>query len=232
MSADSLYNLYDNGFFERAEKVEPDFGYGSGFNEPDWNADIFSDPDYLVYYEDAVHFSGDDVSARERVDQNNYSNYRAELKFFLDYFAAVRAGDAKAYLDLHDSGFIKAKRVEDRNLDFIIDYGFSPQRVYDITLSMCDIKEANNKLTSVFEVKYYILKNDGLFRNDIGQGEARAQYMTLENNNGKIKITDISFSRPVDDGRLSSGNIINIVIFIAGVLIMITAIVSINKIRK
>jgi hypothetical protein len=75
---------------------------------------------------------------------------------------------------------------------------FTMQKIYDSQItkySTEEIETTNGNYTKyIYIVEYRILKNNGTFRNDIGDG-SRAQYITITNKSGEFLIDSIGYIR-------------------------------------
>lgn len=146
------------------------------FYEPDYDADILSDSDYLAENRTLRYVIPASTGSMSLVlDEYDTSELTEGQRFFVRYFAALIAGDTDAYHTFFSSEYIEAPGFETHPTDRI----FPAQRIYDVTVTELgrtdptDTSYTYNGQPAVFgvyEVRYKILKNDGELRYDLPEG--------------------------------------------------------------
>ncbi len=157
------------------------------FYEPDYDADIFADADYLEK-DRAVRYTvpKDAGGVTVVLDEYEMSELTEGGRFFLTYFDALAHGDYESY-----RAFFTPEYKENPNgfEKFPNDRTFPMQRVYDITVTELGKSDPNDKsftyngepcVYGVYDVRYKILKNDGELRHDLAEnGEVPLVFETV-----------------------------------------------------
>lgn len=132
------------------------------FPAKSFDADIFLDEqyaklDYTVKY--GFDFEGGGLLPIEYVSEHEGH------RFFERYFDILKTGSIGGYSSLFDKGYIASE-----NFEKDIDRAFPPQMVYDITVREIQRGSADTSsdIYGTYLVDYKILRNDNLFRRDIG----------------------------------------------------------------
>lgn len=135
------------------------------YYEPDYDADIFSDGDYLKKNRSIRYVDGN-VSIV--LDEYQPDELDAGQRFFKKYFGAVINGDYEVYRQMIADDYEGNPKVYGENPK---GKKFPMQRVYDINVKKLAVSEDVNNLYrgqqavfGVYEVSYCIMKNDGEFR--------------------------------------------------------------------
>ncbi len=144
------------------------------FYEADWDSDILNDREYLDLKGDIL-YSPNNGSVTVSVGENDYLNVGGKgLKFMADYINSVIAGDHEALNDMFTSDYFDDNEPYE---------SFPQQRLYDIKIIKYPYKRPEYEDTNVndeyYIVTYKIDRNDGLFRNDIGQEGELAQLFEI-----------------------------------------------------
>ncbi len=143
------------------------------FCEPDYDADILKDADYLAK-ERTLRYVIPGSTGRTSLVLDEYESEALTegQRFFVRYFEALVAGDTDTYHSFFSEEYVKEPGFETHPTDRV----FPPQRIYDVTITELgrtdptDVSYTYNGKSAVFgvyEVRYKILKNDGELRYDL-----------------------------------------------------------------
>ena len=150
------------------------------FESPDYDADIFSDPDYADIDKTVMFENGAETYP---LTSDGFS--RESSLVFIDYFDALRKGDLQALRALYSDEFASGQGA-------IPD--FTMQRVYDAVVSFVGTERNEDGTdTDIYVVNYKIMKNDGTFRRDIDSDSSRPQVFYLKVFGSEWRICDIRF---------------------------------------
>lgn len=123
----------------------------------DWEwRDITLDEEYLEL-DRRIHFFDVDSGASYSVEAEDLPTVSDEIRFFYDYFQILILGDAELYADLFAPEYGGTYEIPEE---------FTPQMVYDIHIEPYFSETGEEDTYKVF---YKIAKNDGTFRDDIGE---------------------------------------------------------------
>ena len=130
------------------------------FAKPDYNTDIFTDSQYLDKNLYISYTSGAESSLITDGDNSMYSD---ALVLFAEYFDAAKHGDADRLNALFTDEYWEE---HDKYSDLTM------QRIYNIEITLLTddtIVDGNYKgyRRRTYDISYMIMKNDGLFRNDM-----------------------------------------------------------------
>lgn len=149
--------------------------------EPDYDADIFKDEEYIAKYRVISYTEG--ALTVELDGEDALALVGTPARLFVDYFDAIIRGDSETLNGFFTDDFWHlddAHRYSDMTM----------QRVYDIKVVLLEsvdlADEGREGVTRyAFCVSYRIMKSDGTFRRDLPSDTARAQvYELLEDQNG------------------------------------------------
>lgn len=156
------------------------------FEEPDYEYDILKDQAYLaldreVYYSDGGY--------TRPIDESDLPSLDAGVTLLWNMIDCIIAGDADGYNSLFTEKY-KSKYGETER--------FAMQQLYDIRITVGRSEQVTQDDRTVnyqtYYVQYRIRKNNGTFRRDIGDDEARIQIFTLsDRENGAVKIEEIGY---------------------------------------
>ena len=146
-------------------KFNPDGIVSVDYYEPDYNADIFSEKDYLNKNR-VIRYVDGNISIV--LDEYEDDELDAGQRFFKKYFNAVVNGDYDSYRSMIADDCEANPKIYGDNLS---NKKFPMQRLYNISVKKLAFSDdANNvyngkqALFGVYEVSYCIQKNDGEFR--------------------------------------------------------------------
>lgn len=135
------------------------------YYEPDYDADIFSEKDYLAENRSIRYIDGN-ISIV--LDEYEDTELDAGQRFFKSYFYAVNHGDYESYREMIADDYDGNPKVYGKNPKT---KKFPMQRIYDVTVKKLVVSEDKNNVYEgkqavfgVYEVCYCIKKNDGEFR--------------------------------------------------------------------
>ncbi len=143
------------------------------FCEPDWESDILNDEEYLALRGDILYAPNDSVTVA--VAKGEYLSMGGKgLLFMANYTEAVINGDHEALNAMFSEEYYKKNKPYS---------DFTQQRLYNIKIKKYHYKDPKYE-DSYISDEYYIIsykidKNDGLFRDDIGQKSELAQIFKL-----------------------------------------------------
>ncbi len=143
------------------------------FYEPDYDADILSDSDYLAENRTLRYVIPASTGSMSLVlDEYDIADLTEGQRFFVRYFEALISGDTDTYHTFFSPEYIESPGFETHPTDRV----FPAQRIYDVTvteLGRTDPTDASytyngkSAVFGVYEVRYKILKNDGELRYDL-----------------------------------------------------------------
>ena len=166
----------------KAEETEPAGGMVQ-LCEPDWEADINDDAEYMAKSRCIVFTSGALSVKLYSAADIAATSLGSDAAFFLKFFDALKEGDAEALNSCFDEGYYAYEGAERRDK-------ITMQRVYDISAELMSsgiIQDGDDAGATeyYFKVTYKIMKNDGSYRSDIPSDTAVAeQYRLIENASG------------------------------------------------
>ena len=151
------------------------------FYVPDYNEDIFQNEEYI----DKI--AGGFISLEKNgttvgINRESASEYGNEVDFIVEMLYDIINGDHTEYNSRFSSEYYKDHARKEK---------FTMQMLYDVKISYVSEKIVdtdNGKYTEyVYTIEYRILRNNGTFRRDIGNG-ARLQYLTITDKTGELRI--------------------------------------------
>lgn len=154
------------------------------FYEPDFFLtveDIMKEPEYadVGWYITYTNEMGESVVILD----DDYLKYGIGVELFSYYFAAIQSGNAKAYNALFCDEYIERNGAKSN---------FTPQRVYDIRIRLCNSEHPDDDTyLYTYEVDYKIMKNDGTFTRQIGSDMSRKQYFKIRSDSADTSIISI-----------------------------------------
>lgn len=174
---------------EEPEEFKASFVYNSDrkapsytFYTPDYNSDIFSDPDYDGVVVPYISYTNNAITYT--IIEEDYSDFGPVVELFGNYFDSLKAGDAASFSALHSERFFKHNYYWE---------SIAPQRLYNINIEYMFEKDMTDELYGevtkyVYRTSYKIMKNDGTFRSDIGSDASRDMYLEIVYKNGELFI--------------------------------------------
>ena len=128
----------------------------------------------------------DDGIISAPLDDEDFSS-KPLYVFFDSYFKALQSGDGNALRALYSDECAKVFRIP---------YKIPMQRVYDIMLHYVSSETVTDPTgisyeKHVYRFEYKIMKNDGVFRDDLESDAIRPQIVTVHEYFDKIYIADI-----------------------------------------
>lgn len=156
--------------------------------EPDWESDIFQNSEWLeknrfiTYTENGMSIGLVDF---------DYKAYGEPVVMFGEYVDALMNGDAELVNSFYTDSYFETHERFER---------ITMQKLYNIEveyLSESDITKNGRTVTQyIYKFSYMIMENDGTFRDDMVSDATRPQYYTLIEEDGSIKISDVSYIYP------------------------------------
>ena len=156
------------------------------FYPVDYDEDIYSDVEYMELISDGIITFDDNVSLISSVDIDNCHSYGKQVELLTQMIYSIIDGDVEEY-----NSFFSTKYFERNNKK----QSFTKQKLYNVRITYFNsdtfIENGNVYEQYEYTLSYNIYKNNGTFRNDIGDG-ARIQYFTISNRDGKLLIDSIA----------------------------------------
>ncbi len=184
-NARSDANSLERSYYAAVNETLP--VYTDYLYEKDFDEDIFEDVQYTSMNRTML-FDFGAQSIRLNLD-DNLSSYGTDVSFFADYFSTVIRGDYESYIGFFDDSYAE----NDYNMPLPTE-PFTMQRLYDIEVTKhSDTQKTTDdgKTYTYYSVSYKILKNNGSFRNDIREGQARVLSFRLCQTDSGIQISQI-----------------------------------------
>ena len=180
-----LIDYLDNkSKFDENQEIDYDW-YQADFSE-----NIYDDEEYVKLIEYGF-ISYTDGSVTLLIDKDSAKSYGDEIDFMVGYLYSIIDGDANKYNSYFSDLYYKRHTKKD---------SFTMQKIYDVSLTKDNVELVEDKngdyTRYTFVLSYRILKNNGTFRKDIGDGYKR-QYITVTNKTGELLIDSISTEKVV-----------------------------------
>ena len=176
--------LIEKNINENNKQIAYNFYYA------DFEENIFEDEEYMELIRgEGIRYCDMRSNITVSIDENTIDNYGDDVRFFWDFLQNIVNGDKDAYNAMFSKDYFKQNSPKE---------AFTMQKIYDVQISKYsaeDIETSNGNYTKfIYTVEYRILKNNGTFRNDIGDG-SRLQYITITNKSGEYLIDSIGYIR-------------------------------------
>jgi hypothetical protein len=179
-----LPGLFEDDPDDLGEFIPPRANFN--FYTPDYDEDIFEDKDYLRLIENGI-FEYDDGALISMIDKDNADGYGEPVELVVKMLYSIIEGDADEYNSYFSDKYFEKRSPKER---------FTMQKLYDgrITYFGNEAVEENGKQYTeyTFKLTYRIFKNNGTFRDDIGEGY-RLQHVTVSDRGGKLQIDALNF---------------------------------------
>lgn len=162
------------------------------FEEPDYEYDILKDKEYLALNRDIYYSDG---TSTDEITRADCATLGAGVSLLWDMIDCIIAGDAEGYNALFTQKYI-AKNGEKEAFTMQQVYGANAHTGILFELDSSETKDEDGQTVhyQLYRVTYRIHKNNGTFRRDIGQDEARTQLILLtDREGGEAKIDSISY---------------------------------------
>jgi hypothetical protein len=184
-----LVSVIENILIEK-NKDENNKPIAYNFYYADFEENIFEDEEYTELIRgEGLRYCDMHSNVTVSIDENTIDNYGEDVKFFWDFLQNIVNGDKDAYNAMFSKEYFRSNPAKE---------AFTMQKIYDSQItkySTEEIETTNGNYTKyIYIVEYRILKNNGTFRNDIGDG-SRAQYITITNKSGEFLIDSIGYIR-------------------------------------
>ena len=153
--------------------------------EPDYNAQIMTEEDYLI--KDRRISYSDGFGTWPIYDENGVYHTSDEVQLFLiEYINDLIKGDAAGLKAKYSDELVKKLKLPDK---------MTQQRIYETKLTELSKKEITENGNTYFEyefkIDYKIMRNDGTFRVDLASDSVKGQYFTIMQTDGEIIITKV-----------------------------------------
>lgn len=168
--------------FSRDDNITPpdNVEYNFDFYDPDYEADILSDDEYLSLDRTILYKIGAITTA---FDEKNGSADKV-VKFIADYIDAMVMGDYELYPSFFSEKYKSNNKIPEK---------FTMQRVYNITIEKLDEEYVDGHYKYTYWLEYSISKNDGTLRSDMGSDAMRPQYLIITEQDGSFLINEIYY---------------------------------------
>jgi len=155
------------------------------FHEINYDEDIFEDSVYMGLDRNIYIFDLN-TGVTESLEEHDYTNYGKDVKFMADFINYIILGNAEGYNDCFNEDYYSDIDNEPKE-------SYTMQKLYNIKLTkITEEKIDNGEYTEyVYYLEYMIFQNNGSFRMDIGSDASVAQYITLNDKYGDIKISEL-----------------------------------------
>jgi len=155
------------------------------FHEINYDEDIFEDSVYMGLDRNIYIFDLN-TGVTESLEEHDYTNYGKDVKFMADFINYIILGNAEGYNDCFNEDYYSDIDNEPKE-------SYTMQKLYNIKLTkITEEKIDNGEYTEyVYYLEYMIFQNNGGFRMDIGSDASVAQYITLNDKYGDIKISEL-----------------------------------------
>ncbi len=178
-------------FFEqKMTPEETEYIADFDFYPADYTEDIFEDTEYLALIQDGFLLYDNNSNFATIVDKSNAVQFDEGVDLLVDMVYAIIYGDVDGY-----NSCFSEKYYEDHSPK----ENFTMQKIYNgklTYLSAEDVTEDGVTYTEyTYKISYYIHENNGTFRKDIGDKEAREQYIVICDREGSMLIDDIQYIR-------------------------------------
>ncbi len=155
------------------------------FWQVDFEENIYDDSEYVSLISEELFQYRDLTGVSIGIDRERAGEYNPEIRFFIDFLSAIIAGDYQNYNAMFSGRYYQNKTPVN---------AFTMQKVYDAYVSLVSVSNDSNGVSNYtkyeFILEYKILKNNGSFRKDIGNG-SKKQHIVLTDREGKLKIDQI-----------------------------------------
>jgi hypothetical protein len=149
---------------------------------PTYTGDIMKNQGYLNLNRDVVYtYDSTGFGFSTSITEDEWESFDGEVRFLYNYLQIIISGDSAAYNACLSQNYIKK-------------YGtvadFPPQMLYEMKISYY---RTDNDGGKVYKMEYKFYRNDGTFRDDVGSGMSRPQYIkVVKDDTGAYKIENIA----------------------------------------
>ena len=176
------------------DEDEFNFTLDYDFYEADFDENIYEDEIFKNSIENSfIKYSekGDSktVGISQKDIDSNPEGYSADLKFMVKYIYTIIDGDHETY-----NSFFSSKYYDEGGKSKA---PFTMQRLKNVKLTKGSETTEDGYVIYHYELEYAIDKNNGTFRDDIGDG-SRKQVIVVTNREGKMLIDGIDTQFMVD----------------------------------
>ena len=162
------------------------------FYPADFDEYIYNDADYSNLIENGfISYKDNSTGLTLGIDRDSAAEHGEEAEFMMNLLYSIIDGDAARYNSFFSEAYYENN---DKHGEFTM------QKLYDVTIikeSSETVSEQGSDYTKyTFVLEYKILKNNGTFRNDIGDG-SKKQYITVTDRDGKLLIDSLATAKIV-----------------------------------
>lgn len=155
------------------------------FHEINYNEDIFKDSVYMGLDRN-IYIYDLNTGVMESLEEHDYTNYGKDVKFMADFINYIILGNAEGYNDCFDEDYYTDIDNEPKE-------SYTMQKLYNIKLTKISEEniDSGEYTEYVYYLEYMIYQNNGSFRMDIGSDASVAQYITVSDKYGDLKISEL-----------------------------------------
>ena len=156
------------------------------FYTADYDENIFEDEEYLSLIENGIIKYDNASGLMVDITFENAKDQGETIDFLAKYIESIINGDNESYNSFFSTKYYKNNSPKDR---------YTMQKVYDATITYYTVSDEEEKTANytkyVYKLKYRIYKNNGTFRQDIGD-DSKTQYIVITNREGKWLIDSVN----------------------------------------
>lgn len=158
------------------------------FYEPDFEENIFDDPEYLLLIENGIIQYDNASNSIVTITDENVSDHGEPVELLANFVDSIIDGDHERYNGYFSKEYLKENSPKDK---------FTMQKIYNCLITFYrqeDAEDKNGNYTKyIYKLKYQIYENNGTFRRDIGE-DYKTQYIVITDREEKLLIDAISTS--------------------------------------
>ncbi len=177
----AIDKYYDKKDSEAESPIDYDF-YPADYDEY-----IYNDTEYAEKIEYGfMYYTDNSTGLTLGIEKETAVEHGSEAVFMVDYIYSIINGNAAEYNTFFSDTYYEN---HDKHGEFTM------QKLYDVNITKDSseiVSEDGGDYTKyIFVVEYKIFKNNGTFRNDIGDG-SKKQYITVTDRYGELLIDSIT----------------------------------------
>lgn len=178
-----------DGYYEKKDE-EANAPIDYDFYPADYDEYIYNDVEYAEKIENGfIEYTDNSTGLTLGIERDTAEEHGAEVVFMVDYIYSIIEGKASEYNGFFSDAYYAEN---DKHAEFTM------QKLYEVKITKESVEpiaeNGGNYTKFVFVLEYKIFKNNGTFRNDIGDGSKR-QYITVTDRNGELGIDSVSTAK-------------------------------------
>ena len=159
------------------------------FYPADYNENIFEDEEYAALIVNGIVEYDNGVNSIEGITKENAAEQGEPVGVLTDMLYSVINGNSEEYNSYFSEEYFKTHEPQG---------SFTMQKIYNARITFFSSETIQGDDSSytkyIYKVNYYIYKNNGTFRKDIGEGY-RTQYIVITDRDGKLLIDNILYNK-------------------------------------